>query len=147
MQRHSFKNKLPNGGATMVETLVALTLLTTILSVFVPLIARHGRLLVAQREYRLALDELSNQLERLSALPRQELPGALEKLQPSAYAVARLPGAELRGELTPADLGQRLTLRLAWGENKTAAAPATLAAWIYPPPSSVVGTTREGEAQ
>jgi hypothetical protein len=147
MARHSKRTKLPRRGATTVEALVAFTLLTTILSVFVPLVARHGRLLVAQREYRLALDELSNQLERLSALPRQELPGALDQLQPSEYAASRLHGAELRGEIVPADLGQRLTLRLAWGEHKTAAAPVTLAAWIFPRPSAIDALSRENESR
>ena len=128
------------------ETLVAFTLLTTILSVFVPLVARNGRLLVAQREYRLALDELSNQLERLSALPRQELPQALEGLRPSEYTAARLRGAELRGELVPAEPGERLTLRISWDEPQRATAPVTLTTWIYPRPRPASATSREGES-
>ena len=55
-------------GTTMVEVIVALTLLTTTLSVAAPLVVRHGWLLASQRHYRMALDEVSNQMERLSTM-------------------------------------------------------------------------------
>jgi len=109
-----------------------LTLLSSVLAFSTPLVVRHGRLLTSQRDYRLALDELSNQLERLSALPAAELPAAVARLAPSEFAATRLHGAELRAELSPANMGQRLTLRLSWDEPQRRAAPVTLAAWIIP---------------
>ncbi|MEX2316008.1 MAG: hypothetical protein WD669_02580 [Pirellulales bacterium] len=108
------------------------TLLTTVLAVATPLVVRHGRLLTAQRDYRVALDELSNQLERLTALPPRELAAELDNLKPSPHTAGRLRGAELRGELQPAEFGQRLTLRLAWDEPQRAKAPVVMAAWIFP---------------
>ena len=50
------------------EMLVAFTLLTSVLALSAPLVVRHGRVLVTARHYRLALEELSNQMERLTAL-------------------------------------------------------------------------------
>ena len=132
-------------GTSALEVIVAFTLLSSVLAFSTPLVVRHGRLLTAQRDYRLALDELSNQLERLSAFPSAELPAAMEQLAPSEFAAARLHGAELKGELGPADIGQRLTLRLSWDEPQRRAAPVTLAAWIIPDgqPSSNPPTTSQ----
>ena len=139
------KTRRRNAGASSLEALVAFTLLTTTLSVFVPMVVRHGRLLTSQREYRLALDELSNQLERLTALPRQELAAQLDQLELSEYAAARLHGAALRGELQPADRGERLTLRIVWDESQRTAPPVALAGWVYPRPSPSDDPLPEGE--
>ena len=87
------------------DLLVAFTLLVTVISVATPLVVRHGRLLKSHRNYRLALDELSNQLDRLTALPLDELPGAIEQLTPSPFLTERLPGARLSGELQPVESG------------------------------------------
>ena len=110
--------------------IVALTLLASVLALSTPLIVAHGRLLKSQRNYRLALDELSNQLERLSTLPEEELTGALKKLTPSPLAAERLPGATLRGELVDSAMGRRLTLETWWDEPNRQAAPLRLTAWI-----------------
>lgn len=118
-------------GASILEVLVACTLLGAVLSVATPLVIRHNRLLTEHREYQMALDELSNQLERLTALPREELPATLEKLAPSELAAAHLHGAKLSGELAEADPGQRLTLHLVWDDPQRKSAPVSLAAWIY----------------
>jgi hypothetical protein len=121
-----------HAGTTTLEVLVSFTLLAAVLAVSLPLVVQHGRLLATERAYRLALDELSNQLERLTALPNQELTAALSNVKPSEYAAARLPGARLSAQLQPAGIGQRLTLRLAWDEPQRANAPVTLCAWVYP---------------
>jgi hypothetical protein len=124
-------HRRPRAGTTTIEVLVSCTLLTTVLAVAAPLVVRHSRLLTAQRNYRLALDELSNQLERLTALSQQELAAQLGNLKPSAHTASRLGGAEVRGELQPAEFGQRLTLRLVWDEPQRNQAPLVMAAWIF----------------
>lgn len=117
-------------GTTMIEVMVAFTLLTTALSVSLPLVVRHGRLLASHREYRLALDEVSNQLDRLTALPQAELSKAMEQLSVSRFTAGSLPDAELQGELEPADIGRRITLRLSWGGPQRQT--LSLAAWVFP---------------
>ena len=62
-------------GTSALEVLVSFILLGGVLAISTPLVVTHGRLLKAQRNYRMALDELSNQLDRLSALPSAELSG------------------------------------------------------------------------
>jgi len=122
-------------GTSTLEVLVAFTLLSSVLSLSVPLVVRHGRVLTSARQYRLAIEELSDQLERLTALPEAQRQLALEQLAPSQFAASRLPGAELLGTLEAADLGQRLTLQIVWDEPQRRAAPVTMAAWILPQPS------------
>jgi hypothetical protein len=112
--------------------LVALTLLVAAIGVASPLVVRHGRLLKSHRHYRLALDELTNQLDRLTALPTDELPRAVEQLSESEFIVERLPGAKLGGELQPVESGTRVTLKLSWNEMAGRRAPATLTAWVFP---------------
>jgi hypothetical protein len=114
------------------EVIVAFTLLSGVMAALAPLVVKHRRLLTAQRDYRLALDEVSNQLERLKALPEGEVAAALEQLKPSEFAAAKLPGAELRGELESIEFGRRLRLSLTWDEPERRGAPVSLAAWILP---------------
>src|ERR671919_757535 len=81
--------------ASMLEVTVALTLLVSVLSLSVSLIFRHARLLTDQRHYRQALDELSNQMDRVTALPADDAPQALTQLSPSQFTAARLAAVKL----------------------------------------------------
>ena len=119
-------------GTSSLDLLVSFTLLVTVISVSTPLIVRHGRLLKSQRNYRLALDELSNQMDRLTTLSSNDLAQAVKQLSPSTFVTDRLPGAKLGGELQPAESGMRLTLTLSWSETERDRAPVTIAAWIFP---------------
>jgi hypothetical protein len=120
-------------GFSSLEAIVAFTLLGSVLALSTPALVAHGRLLKSQRNYRLALDELANQLERASLLPAEELPAALEKLAPSPLAAERLPGATLRGTLAESQWGQRLTLEMWWNEPNRRAAPLRMTAWVVSP--------------
>ena len=119
-------------GSNSLEAIVSFTLLSSVLTFATPLVVKHSRLLVAQRDYRLALDEVSNHLERLSILPADELASALAQLKPSELVAAKLPGVELRGELDSADIGRRLTLRLSWDGAQGSPATISLATWLPP---------------
>ena len=70
-------------GYTMTDLVVAATLLVGIMSFVAPLAVRSGRLWQDSRHYRLALDELSNQLERLTSLDEGERDAALAELSVS----------------------------------------------------------------
>lgn len=120
-------------GLSSLEVIVSLTLLASAIAFALPLIVAHGRLLKAQRNYRLAVDELANQLDVLGTLPAGELPSAMEKLAPSASLTERLPGATLRGELADSKLGRRVTLELWWNEPNRQAAPVCLTSWLVAP--------------
>jgi hypothetical protein len=113
----------------MIDMFVAFTLLITAMAVALPLVVRHGRILESQRRYRVALDELTNQMDRLTALTDGELSGAIDQLAVSDFAAQRLPRAEISGELQPAETGERITLRLTWNEPGRQDSPLVLAGW------------------
>jgi hypothetical protein len=71
-------------------------------------------------------------MERLSLLSAAELPAAVENLTPSEFAMERLPGASLRGELKESSFGQRVSLELTWDEVNREAAPVRLTTWLFP---------------
>ena len=119
-------------GASSLEAIVAFTLLSAALTFATPLVIQHSRLLKAQRNYRLALDEVSNQIERLSLLPADDVSSGLSRLQPSELIANKLPGAELRGELDAEDIGRRLTLRLSWPGAHGQPTTVSLATWMPP---------------
>ena len=133
-------------GTSALEVLVSFILLGGVLAMSTPLVVAHGRMLKAQRNYRLALDELSNQLDRLSALPSAELPTAVGQLTPSALTASRLSGATLRGRLAEADGDQRVTIEIWWDEPNRQAAPLRLTAWITPPPVATAEASSSEES-
>ena len=112
------------------EIIVSLTLLMSVLSVSLPLIFRHGHLLAAQRHYRQALDELSNQLDRLTSLSGTDLDEALKRLSPSSFIAARLSNANLRSESKPDGVAQRITLHLTWKDPREE--QVTMTGWVFP---------------
>lgn len=115
----------------MLDLFVAFTLLVTAMSISTPLVVRHAQLLKSQRNYRLALDELSNQLERLTVLDPADLPAAIEGLAPSEFITQRLPNARLSGNLAESEGGTRIVLDVTWDEMGHRKEPVTLAAWVF----------------
>lgn len=119
-------------GLTMIEVLVSGTLLTSALALSTPLLVRHTHLLSQSRQYRLAIDEVCNQADRLSALSEPEIRRELPTLALSDFAAKHLPGAKLTGEIDADELGHRLTLQLRLPEVRMAA-PIRMSVWIMPP--------------
>ena len=117
-------------GTTTIELLVSFTLLTTVLGAALPLVVRHGRILNSARQYRMALDELSNQAERITALGHDGAIETLDELQPSPFAAEHLPGATLTADLASSEGAERVTLSLSWDEPGRRAAPVSLVAWL-----------------
>jgi hypothetical protein len=123
-------NALRRRGTTTIELLVSFTLLTTVLGAALPLVVRHGRILNSARQYRMALDELSNQAERIMALSHDAAMETLDELQPSPFAAEHLPGATLTADLASSDGAERVTLSLSWDEPGRRTAPVSLVAWL-----------------
>ena len=122
-------------GFTMTELVVAATLMVAMLSVVAPLAVRSGRLWQDCRYYRLAVEELTNQLEYLTSLDEVERTAAIAELSPSSQVSTTLPNPVLSVETLTGEDGTRLVMRLAWdrlGDN----APVTLIGWVDPLPSA-----------
>lgn len=116
-------------GVTLTETLVAATLLVTALSVVTQMAARCGRLRQDGELHQVALEELSNQLDRLLAMADDPDGDALRDLTLSAAAARRLPGAQLRATQVDDAQGRRLLLELSW-DRGVGATPLSLVAWL-----------------
>ncbi len=114
------------------ELVVACTLLASVMTLFVPTVIRSGHARRDLRHHRLALDELSNQMEQLTQLSAEELSSGVEQLQLSEIASGALPDARLSASLVESEDGLRLTLQLAWGNTGRRTNPLTLNTWIYP---------------
>jgi|GEM_PF-2527433 len=81
------------------------------------------------RNYQIALYELSTQIRKVSALPLEEIPGALQNLQVSPPTLERLEDARLQGRIIDEESGKRLELEMTWariGPNT----PLRLTIWI-----------------
>ncbi|MEM8865211.1 MAG: hypothetical protein AAGF31_06645 [Planctomycetota bacterium] len=122
---------------TVIETLISFTLLITIFGACMPVVVRHHQLLADERDYRLATDELSNQLDRLVGLPAMELDDAVANLP-----APTMKGAKLVGETEELELGVRVTLTLRWPEHGVRRPAITLVGWSFPTvtPSDVEAT-------
>ena len=84
------------------------------------------------RHYNLAIDELSNQLERLTAMASPERKKAISELLPSEAIDSILIDVSLKAEEIRDDDGKRIAISIQWDRGGPAA-PLTLVGWIMPP--------------
>jgi len=130
----------------MTDLVVGATLLVGVMSFVAPLAVRSGRLWQDSRHYRLALDELSNQLERLTSLDESERNAALADLSVSPRVRDRLPNPVLEGHSIHDRDGARLVLQLQW-DRVGPAKPVTLVAWIDPLPEAANSNAEVEQAE
>ncbi|MCA9236867.1 MAG: hypothetical protein KDA44_15430 [Planctomycetales bacterium] len=117
----------------LTELIVAAGVLTTAIAAVTPLIVQQGRVLAAARHERLALDELSNQLDLLTLLTGEPLKAALADLQPSVPVAAALGDVRLVGELLDDDAGQRIALEIVWQQGPHRECRRSLTGWLTSP--------------
>lgn len=139
-------NRTNRRGWLMAEVLVAFTLIGTLVAVAMPLLVQNNRLLRQQRNHRLAVEELSNQLDRLTHLSPDDLEPLVESLRPSEFIEERLPGAKVTGEIFSEDLGVRIELRINWQGRLAKAQPVVLSGWALPEPNAGPEEEPEGAA-
>lgn len=116
-------------GITLVELMVAATLVVSGLATIGKLSIASGRMWQQTRHEQVALEELSNQLERLIALPPAQRGDAIAQLKPSALAAGRLPGVTITAQSLEDHAGQRIALQINW-ERSAPAKPLTLVGWF-----------------
>ena len=114
---------------TMIEMVVSAILLIGVMSLVTSLAFRVDRVWIDVRHHRLAMTELSNQLELLTRLSVAELPEAIEGLTPSNLVAEALPEASLFAELQNEGLLTRITLKLDW-QRRHPAKPMQMVAWV-----------------
>ena len=134
-------NTCPRRGTMAVELMVAASLVACMIGILAPLAVRASRVAMGARQVRLALSELSNQLDRLTTLQLDQIDEALEDLEVSEEVSRVLPEAKLRGNLISDDDGSRLVLSIDW-ERPTEAPPISLVGWIDAGGDQPQGETR-----
>ena len=110
---------------------MAFGLLGTLLGVATPLVVRHSRLQQSQCDYRLALEELSNQLARISIMSADERSAGLDQLTPSDFVGKHLTNVKLQNQREQIELGERITLKITWNDGPRSTATQSLAAWYF----------------
>lgn len=98
----------------LTELIVAGGLLVSAMGLVATCVVAGQRMQRMQREHTLAVDELSNQLERFIALPPSEVESSLQKLAPSDWIVERFPESEITAERYSDEFGDRVELKLQW---------------------------------
>jgi len=143
-----FLSKLPKrrGGFTVTELIVAATLLVVLMSVVGTLTVSSGRLWQDTRHYRLAIDELSNQLDRLTALDDTRLTTAIAELSASPQIRSALPNPVLTAESLADENGTRVVLQLAW-DRLGKSRPVSLVGWTNPLPNKEKPKTEEPKTE
>lgn len=116
-------------GVTLVELIVAATLVVSGLTVIGKLSVSTGRMWQQTRFEQFALEELSNQLEHLLALPAEQRDVALSQIVPSDLAISRLPDPVITSRLLGDQAGQRIELQISWNRVGPAK-PMSLVGWI-----------------
>jgi len=101
----------------LLEIIVAATLITTGLAVIAKLTIASGRMWMQTRHERLALEELSNQLELLVAMQRNDRDEAIANLTPSPHITSSLVGASLEADFLRDQDGSRIALTIRWGDQ------------------------------
>ena len=125
-------------GGLMVEAMIAsLAIGTAAVLTVSMLITISGNRRTAERTL-VATQELSNQLERLTARPWGELtPELVKDVQLSTSAAARLPHGELRVRLQAVELprpGKRLEGELRWQDRGNSwRPPLRMTTWVFAP--------------
>ena len=116
-------------GSTLTELIVAGGLLVTAFGLVGTCVVGGQRVQRMQREHTLAVDELSNQLERLTSLPPSEIDDRLQHLEPSAWLAERLPEARWTALRSSDELGDRIELQLQW-KRLGQPPPLSAVAWL-----------------
>ncbi len=116
-------------GGTIADLLVAATLLGMLITTLMTLTVQSGRLRQQTRQQQLALDELTNQLQRLLALDEDKRTSSLENLESSEEIKSTLPPFILHAEEIDDEEGKWMQLTLTWQPPRNSP-PVSLVGWI-----------------
>ena len=124
-------NRSYRGGFTMTEVLVSAVLLMTIMSLVGTVCHRVNRIWFDVDHHRVAVSELSNHLEELTAMTLDQAAVAIKSMEPSESCCQALDSPQLTGEIFEDKLGTRVVLKINW-TRPIAANPVEMSGWIIP---------------
>lgn len=116
-------------GVTMIELVVAAVVMTMVMSLITSLCFRISCIWQDTGHYRVAVAELSNQLDQLTQMSPELVLEELETLQPSEHCKRTLHDPQLDGELSQSEIGTQIRLQLNWSRRHPGQ-PVELVGWI-----------------
>ena len=119
-------------GLTSIEVLASVAILLATVSVVTTLVFKCGMIWKDVSQRRVAVAELSSQLEELTLLDKDSATEKIEELEPSMICSERLPEAKLTGTLSEDNLGIRIQLSLSW-KRSVESKPIILSGWLNEP--------------
>lgn len=139
-------NRKRRHGLTVTEIIVSAAMLATVMSFVGNLCFRVNLIWSDVNHHRIAVNELSNQLEVLTLMKPEQAATAIKSLKPSLDCSRALKSPELTGEIVEDELGWRVVLRLDW-KRPNQSLPTELSGWIAAAsePSQTEKAEPEGE--
>lgn len=128
MTERSRRERRTRQGILKVEALIAAVILVAAMNFVSMTVHRINRIWEQTRQYQFAINELSNQLESLIALPPEEAKEKLATLKPSSNCEDVLGSPRFETSVGEDELGTRITLSLAWQDVQPHAPQLT--AWL-----------------
>lgn len=118
-------------GLAYAELLVSAAILSSVLGLMATSVFRIGQVWRDIGHQHIAMEELSNHLERITQMSAESAAQEIGSLEPSEFAKALLPQPEISGTIsTDSDLGSRVTLEIDWvHSNSDRGNPLALSAW------------------
>ena len=120
-------------GFTSTELVVACSILVTAILVVGSMAVRTTRVWQDTRHQQIALEELSQQIERITALTPADRIEALRQITPSEQLLSIAPKASNEAKVTE-EPERRVTLELNWNFQNRPRASISLVAWVDPLP-------------
>jgi hypothetical protein len=119
---------------TSTELIVASTLMVATMGIIGPLAVRTARLWQSSRHQQVAIEALSDELERLTALEPEARSEAIRNLSPSEALKLAAPDARLTAAVIQDSEGTQLVVTLDWNQPNELRAPLKLVGWLDPLP-------------
>jgi hypothetical protein len=117
-------------GFTMVELVISAMMLVTVMTFVTTLSYSINLVWKDIGHHRVAANELANQLESLTRLPKQDAQIAVSSLEPSELCRRTLKDPELSGQLVEDNLGTRVVLSINWN-RRNPGKPVQLVGWVF----------------
>jgi hypothetical protein len=115
--------------AILSEAIMAATILLAGIGIVARSHHNLRRLWMDTRQFQLATDELCNQMDRLTKIPKAQLSEELAKLQMSREIAELLPKPKIEGQFIEDTLGSRLVLKVDW-KRVGSSTPLQLTGWL-----------------
>jgi type II secretory pathway pseudopilin PulG len=120
-------------GTTLIELLVAIGVLSSLITITLPMCVKIMRVRQLHRQRLVAVEALANQMDRLTLLPASEAQRRTGQLTLPAHLAEQLDDASLQLAIVREAPATRLRLSLTWRDRMgNMTQPVTLTGWIYP---------------